>query len=256
MAAFVEQLPQTVLWIFLYFCRIGAMLMVFPGYSSTFIPVRVRLMLAIAITLALSPLLLGLPGARPAGGEPSAGALLYLAIGELLKGLALGLMARLFFLAFEFLASAVSMFIGLGNFPGAPAEGIQPQPVLVSFIMLGAVMLVFVTDLHVQALAAVLDSYAVLPIGTFGDAGGFLEALVGKLSAATFLSLQATAPFLVYAIIANLAIGLVNRLSPQIPAYFISLPLLIAGGLFLLMLALDEMFGVFIAGFADMIING
>ena len=256
MAAFLEHLPQTALWIFLYFCRIGAMLMVFPGYSATHVPVRVRLMLAVAITLALAPLLLGMPGAQPGSGEPAPAMLLFYAVGELLKGLALGLMARLFFLAFEFLATSVSMFVGLGNFPGAPAEGIQPQPVLVNFIMLSAAALVFATDLHVQALAAVLESYAVLPIGTFGDAGGFLESLVGKLSAATFLSLQATAPFLVYAVIANLAIGLINRLSPQIPAYFISLPLLIAGGLFLLMFALDEMFSVFIAGFADMIING
>jgi len=43
--------PQTILWAFLYFCRIGAMLMTFPGYSSGRIPVRVRLFVALGAPL-------------------------------------------------------------------------------------------------------------------------------------------------------------------------------------------------------------
>ena len=247
---------QDLLWGFLYFCRIGAMVMVFPGFSTVRIPVFARLLLAIGLTAALTPLLLDAEGARPAPAEPAPAELLRLVWAELLKGLVLGLAGRLFFLAFEFLATALAQFIGIGNFPGMPAEGQEPVPALVSLIMLTATVLVFATEMHMFALAALMETYQVSPVGEAIDAADSLSDLAGQLSRATFLSLQAIAPFMVYAVVVNLAIGLVNRMTPQIPAYFISLPLVMIGGLFLLFFVLDEMFGVFIAGFADWLVNG
>ena len=51
------------------------------------------------------------------------------------------------------------------------------------------------------------------------------------LAAAFVVSLRVASPFIVFAVIVNVAIGLVNRLTPQIPVYFISGPFVIAGGL-------------------------
>ncbi len=253
----IEQLPEILLWSFLYFCRIGGMLMVFPGFSSVRVPVFVRLMLAIGTTFALTPLLLHMPGAAPPADAPlTPPRLLALVWQELLKGVALGLMARMFVLALEFLATALTQFIGLGNFPGMPAEGQEPTPALVSLITLTAVTLIFVTGLHGQAIAAVAATYTTLPIGTPGQPVQFLEGIVARLAQATFLALQATAPFLVYGVVVNLAIGLVNRMVPQIPAYFISLPLIIVGGLLLLFFMLGDMFAVFMDGFADWLLDG
>jgi flagellar biosynthesis protein FliR len=50
--------PDTVLLAFLAFCRIGGCLMLMPGFSSSRVPVHVRLFIAVALTLALAPLLL------------------------------------------------------------------------------------------------------------------------------------------------------------------------------------------------------
>ncbi len=248
--------PGTLLWVFVYFCRIGGFLMVFPGYASTRIPMRVRLLLAIGATLALAPMLLEAEGAAPPASVPPPPRLLAILAGELLKGLAIGLMGRMFFLALEFLASAAAMFAGMGNFPGMPAEGSEPVPALVSLISLTAVALVFFSGLHMQAIAAIVESYAVSPVGAAVAPADHLSGLAQKLSDATFLAMQAISPFIVYAVVANLAIGLVNRLTPQIPAYFISLPAVMIGGLFLLYFTLDEMFGVFVSGFADWLTNG
>jgi flagellar biosynthesis protein FliR len=49
--------PDTVLTVFVLFCRIGAVLMLMPGFSSSRIPVRVRLFMSFSLTLALTPLL-------------------------------------------------------------------------------------------------------------------------------------------------------------------------------------------------------
>ena len=96
--------PESVLGVFVLFCRIGAAMLLMPGLSSSQIPAQVRLFLAIALSLALAPLLL--PSVRPAvaGAEPLA--LLWIIAGELLVGLLIGLLARVFFVALQALAKA------------------------------------------------------------------------------------------------------------------------------------------------------
>ncbi len=250
--------PELLLWIFLYFCRIGAMLMTFPGFGSARIPVQVRLFLAVAVTFALMPLLLNVPGAAPPAnlGEMAPAQLLHFALAEVLKGLAIGLMARIYLLMFEFMLSAVAMYIGMGNFPGAPAEGTEPVPALVTFVTLAATALIFITGLHVQVLAAIVESYGVSPVGRVPALDMQLSEFVGQLSRATWVTFQATAPFLLYAVIVNLAIGLINRLTPQIPAYFISLPMVLLGGLLLLLFVIGGMLEVFLSGFAEWLLGG
>ncbi len=253
----IAELPEILLWIFLYFCRIGGMLMLFPGYGSARVPVQVRLFLAVAVTAALSPLLLELPPARPlALGEATPATLLWLVAVELAKGVSIGLMARLILLALDFLFTAVTMYIGMGNFPGAPAEGLAPAPPLVNFLSISATMLVFATGLHAQALVAVVESYGISPVGQAVAVTDSLADVVAALARGTWLAFQATAPFLVYGVIVNLAVGLVNRLTPQIPAYFIAVSAIMLGGLMLLFLVIDEMMIVFLQGFAQWLTGG
>jgi flagellar biosynthetic protein FliR len=56
-------------------------------------------------------------------------------------------------------------------------------------------------------------------------------------------------PFLAYGLIFNLAIGMVNKLAPQIPVYFISIPFILTGGLILLYFGSNTFFTLFIDGF-------
>ena len=62
--------PQVLLATFLIFCRIGTCLMLMPGFSSPRVPVRVRLFLAVAVTLALAPLLVTNVQAATPGDSP------------------------------------------------------------------------------------------------------------------------------------------------------------------------------------------
>ena len=125
--------PETVLGVFVLFCRIGATMMLMPGLSSSQIPAQVRLFLAVATSLALAPLLLDtvrrvVADARPAG-------LLWLIGGELLIGLMIGLLARAFFIALQALASTLAMAIGFSGIPGSQIDEGEPMPAIVSIIM-------------------------------------------------------------------------------------------------------------------------
>lgn len=246
--------PEIIQWTFLFFCRIGACLMVLPGFSTQRIPTKVRLFIAIAVTLAITPLLLLTVEGKVH--ETTTSGLAMVIFTEVAKGITIGLMGQMFMLSLQFSASTMAMFIGMGTMPGTPIEGSEPVPALVSLLTLTATVLVFLTDLHLEVIRALLASYEVSGVGEIPQARMQLNELVSKLSAAMFLAMQIAAPFLIYAVIANLAIGLANKLTPQIPIYFISLPFILLGGLFLLFFVSDEMLQVFMRGYSSWLRNG
>ncbi len=105
-------------------------MMLLPGFGSTRIPMQFRALLAVAISLTLLPLLydLGAEAARQAG-EPGRPLLLG---GEILNGLTIGLLARLFMVALSFSATILTNIIGLAPTPGVPIDDTEPAPPLVN----------------------------------------------------------------------------------------------------------------------------
>jgi flagellar biosynthetic protein FliR len=238
---------ETVLLVFLAFCRIGGCLMLMPGFASSRVPMNVRLFIAIAVTLALSPLLLPvLQAAVPQVPTPTVIALL---ISETIIGALIGVMGRMFFLALQFMATAAAMYIGFGNMPGAPVEDAEPLPAFATLITLTATLLFFLTDQHWEVLRALLASYVALPITEPFALDFSLAKLTDATSNAFILALQISSPFIVYTVIINLMVGIANKLVPQIPVYFISIPLVLAGGFFLLYFMIGEALRVFMMGF-------
>jgi flagellar biosynthetic protein FliR len=244
----IEAGPAVILSAFVLFCRIGACLLVMPGFSSPRVPAQVRLFLALAVTLALSPLLIA--EVLPSVDDLAPATIARVAVSELMTGLFIGLLGRAFFAALETLASAVTMAIGYGNIPGALIDETQPVPELVSMITLGAVLLLFLTGQHWEILRALAASYSALPLDQSFSARFALSELADTLSDAFFLALRVTAPFIVYSLIVHLAVGLINKLVAQIPVYFISLPFVLAGGLFLLYLTAVQLLRLFVEGFS------
>lgn len=246
--------PETVLVVFLLFCRIGGCLMLMPGFSSSRVPVQVRLFVALAVTLALTPLLLPTINAAVPNLEPPV--VMRLIVSETLIGGLIGLIGRIFYLALQFMAIAAAQLAGFNPIGGAPIEDTEPLPPLATFITLTATVLLFVTDQHWEVLRALLASYAVLPINeqTAPDLG--LARLADALSNTFILALQISSPFIVYALIINLMVGISNKLVPQIPVYFIAMPFVLAGGLFLLYFTIGEALRLFMDGFIAWLISG
>lgn len=240
--------PDSVLLAFVLFCRIGGCLMLMPGFSSPRVPMQIRLLVAISVTLALAPLLL--PTLRAAVPQPDAGQLVVLVAGETLTGALIGAMGRMFFLALQFMAVGVANFFGFGNLPGLPIEDSEPNPPLASIVTLTATVLFFTADLHWEVLRSLVQSYSVLPITAPMTMERGLPMLVDAISDAFFLALQISSPFIVYALIINMMFGLANKLTPQVPVYFISLPFVIAGGIMLFYFTIGEALRLFIDGFA------
>jgi len=248
------QLSQSLLAVFLIFCRIGGCLMVAPGFSSARVPTRVRLFIALTVSLALTPLLLGPVGARVGDAAPAD--MLRLIAFETFTGFVIGFMARLFFMALETLAVAIAMAIGIGGMLGTPVDDGESLPSLATLITLTAVALVFFADLHWELLRGLVASYQRLPPGeTFGTRLALTE-VVDKLTDAFLIALRISSPFIIYSLVINFAIGVANKLTPQLPIYFIMMPLVIGLGLLIFYLLFREYMTLFMLGFAEWLRNG
>ena len=135
--AFLERSRPSdyVLAAFVVFSRIGACLMLMPGFSSPRIPVQVRLFIALALSLALTPL--QADDVAPARRRARRSRLLRLMVSELLIGATIGLLGRFFFIALETIGMAISMAIGLTSNIGAPVDEDEPLPAVATLLTLG-----------------------------------------------------------------------------------------------------------------------
>ena len=237
----------TVLAMFLAFCRIGACFMVLPGFSSARIPVTVRMLMAAAVSMAILPVLWDTIYPKVSGSDY---AYISLVIGEMLIGTMYGMIPRLYVLGLQFAGSAISMSIGF-NSPGAP-DVIEdtPENQLTNMISFGGLLLLFMLDFHHVVLRALIESYGLMPLGDFPDIQKMLITLTDTLSATFLLMLRLASPFIIFGMMFNVSIGLINKLAPQIPIYFISTPYLLLGGLFLVYFSIAAIVRQFADNFA------
>jgi flagellar biosynthetic protein FliR len=245
----IGSLSDSVLATFVVFCRIGACLMLVPGFSSVNIPVQIRLFVAIVTTFALAPILAETLKPLLSNAQPLNVASLICS--ELATGSIIGIGARVFFLALQTMATVMANAVGLSNIPGTPVGDTDPAPALVPLIMAAVTTLFFMTDQHWQVLRGLMNSYDVWRPGDRIGGDVALAQLVDRLSEAFVLTLRIASPFIVYSVIINLAVGLINKLTPAIPVYFISVPFVMLGGFLLLYLTGEELVTQFMMGLSS-----
>jgi len=238
---------EFVLASFVLFCRIGSCLMLMPGFGSSRVPLRVKLFVAVAITLALSPFLV--PVVDKALLDPAPLQLLQLLFSECLTGLLIGFLGRIFFSALETCGIVIAQLIELSGVLGSPIQETEPMPAVASIVVLAATMLIFLMDLHWEILRGIVASYNALPVTSRFDFQFGLVQVTDTLAKAFLLGLRVGSPFIIFSLVVNFAIGLASKMIPQIPVYFMMTPFVVAGGLLLLYESCRQMLEIFMLGF-------
>ena len=130
--------------------------------------------------------------------------------------------------------------------PGLPLEDDEPLPAIATLIAFSATTLLFVTDLHLELIKGLFESYSRIPPSATFTLRFALPDLVDQLTAAYLLAVRLASPFIIYSIVANLAVGIANKFTPQIPVYFVATPFVMAGGMLLFYMIADSMLVTFI----------
>jgi len=246
--------PRATIGAFVLFCRIGACLMLAPGFSNPQIPAQARLFIAIAVTLALTPLLIDKIPPAALGDDP---VLMTKTIAvELLVGGMIGALARTFFLALEALGAAAAQMLGFANPFGMQIEADETLAPLATLISLAAATLLFAANLHWELLRGLAASYDVAPVGAAFDGRWALRQIADALGESFRLTLRVVSPYVIYALIVNLLLALVSRLTPQIQAFYLATPFVVAGGLALLYFTIKPAIEVFLLGLAAFLASG
>ena len=233
----------------LIFARIGSAMVLLPGIGENYVSPRVRLLLAGAIAIVVAPVLAPRLPALPA----SPVTLVLLLGSEIGIGLFIGTVARVTFTALEVAGTIISFQIGL-----ATASIFNPlisdQGSLISvLISIAAIVLLFETDMHHLMLRATVDSYSLFVPGALPPIGDFTE-MISRLVAKSFvIAMQLAAPFLLLVSVLYIALGLLTRLMPQLPIFFVMLPLQIVLGFLVLILTFTTLMTWFLQNFSDVI---
>ncbi|KQS90950.1 MULTISPECIES: flagellar biosynthetic protein FliR [unclassified Rhizobium] len=239
----------TVLALFAAFCRIGACLMVMPGFSTARVSVQIRLFVAVAVSMAILPIMWNEIYPQVSGKGHT---YIYIIATETVIGSVIGLIARYYVLGLQFAGTVITMMMGFNAPPANDVLEDTPENQLTNLISFTGLMLLFMLDFHHVILASIVDSYKAMPLGIGFDQQGVLITLTNALETTFYIMLRLASPFLIYGLLFNVAIGMVNKLAPQIPLYFISLPYLIMGGMFLLYLGIASMLKLFADGFGPL----
>ncbi len=226
----------------LILARVGAVLMLIPGIGEAYVPPRVRLSLALLLSLVLWPVVRESLPPLP----DSLGAMAGWVLREVTVGVMIGLLLRMLMAALATAGEVVSLQTTLSFAQTANPLQAQPGSTLAAFLTVLGVTLLFATDTHHLFIAGVVGSYRLIAPAQPLIVQDFATMAVRTLGESFLLGVQLAAPVLVFALIFNLASGLVARVMPQFQVYFAAAPLSVILGLSVFALSLGVLGTVFI----------
>lgn len=218
------------------FARIAALMMVMPLFGTRMVSQRIRLLLAVTVTLVVVPVLPPFPHV-----EAMSVASFIIILQQMLIGIVLGYVVELLMQVFVIAGQLIAMQTGLGIATTVdPSQG--ASVVVISQWFLFMVSLVFLAlNGHLVLIEVLVDSFRTMPVGLTGfsveQLGLVVEWSGWMLSAAVVISLPAITALL----IVNLAFGVMTRAAPQLNIFALGFPVTMIVGLFIMWLNIDEM---------------
>lgn len=213
--------------------RILGFLTTAPAFNNAALPRRMRLILGLVITVALAPALPPMPPV-PAGSWTG---LLVLAQ-QMMIGLLLGFALRIVFVAVDVAGELIGLQMGLSFAVFYDPQHAAQTPVITEFFGLLTTLIFLAMNGHLLALSALAETFTLLPVSTTPFVANGLGTLVKSsgviFSAGVLLSL----PLIAALLIANIAMGVLSRVAPQLNLFAVGFPVTIVSGFAVLTLSL------------------
>jgi flagellar biosynthetic protein FliR len=233
----------------LIFARVGAIVMLMPGSGETATPARVRLTIALVLSMALTPLIAAKLPPLPA----DIGGVIGWVVRETVTGLMIGTLLRAMLSALAVAGEIVSLQTTLSFAQTANPMQAQPGTTVATFLALLGVTLVFATNLHHAFIAAIVNSYDLFSTSKHLMMQDFGELAVRTTGQAFLVGVQLAAPVMVFSLVFSAATGLVARAMPQFQVFFAATPLTVLLGLSVFALSLGVVGLVWIQRYEDIV---
>jgi len=223
-------------WMAMYFwpfVRIASFFTVAPIFGARFVPARIRIVLAAAVTALAAPLL---PD-PPAVGLLSVDGVL-IAVQQVLIGVALGFIVQLVFDAVGLGGQLLANSMGLSfAFNVDPMRGASTAAVGQVYLLLITMTFVALNG-HLAFLEAVVEGFRTLPVGTTGFGSSSIW-LVLTFGSHLFAGAVAVAlPGMTALLVVNLAFGVMSRAAPSLNLFAVGFPITLVFGLLVIFVGL------------------
>lgn len=213
--------------------RIGALFAIAPVFGARVIPMRVKLVLALVMTMIITPLI-----PVSAFNQAGTGEMILAVAEQILIGFVMGFILKLVFSAIETGGHLVGQTMGLGFAQMVdPSNGVT-IPVISQFYTLLATLMFLALNGHLVMIDILVESFHVLPVmgGKLGQGviWALLESALWLFKGAVLIAL----PVMTSLLLVNIAFGVVMRSAPQMNIFVIGFPIAIMLGFLIIMVTL------------------
>ncbi len=220
----------------LVFARVSAILAIFPIFSSTYIPVRIRVALGALLAFLITATL---PRHDVSGLALSWWGMVGALMVEVGIGLLLGFVSRMVFYALDAAGNVMATEMGLmlsADFNPLNSVHTDAVGVILNYL---AITLFLSTDLHHWAIVAMQRSYVMLPIGGAGLSAELFADVVKRTGSVFVLAVQLSAPLIATSFVITLVFSVLGRAVPQMNVFAEQFAFRTMGGLFVFGLTLN-----------------
>jgi flagellar biosynthetic protein FliR len=239
-----------VIFFALVLSRVAGIFSAIPVFGGRSIPLHVKVVIIMMITLVCFPALSITAPVIPA----DAFTLALLVLREVMVGITLGFITRIIFSAVEFSGQIIGMQMGFTiSSIIDPSQGTQTQIMSVMQTLL-ATLLFLSMNIHHLFIRTIVDSFRIIPLGGWHLNAEIIAFLVKGTSDIFILGIRLAAPVMVALLLTSVTLGIMARAFPQMNIFMVSMPLNIGIGFIVLGLTITIFFHVLTAAFGA--VNG
>lgn len=235
-----NQLNGWLLELFWPFVRIGSCFMVAPAFGASSVPVRVRVVLAGAVTLIVAPLVT-IPDVTPLSATG-----VVITVQQIVIGAALGFSLQILFDAVSLGGEMLGNSMGLSLAFNLDPQNGASTPTVSQLYSLLVTLIFLVLDGHLALIRTLVAGFHTLPVGTTGLGANGLWSIVNWGSELFSGALAVALPGVTALLVANLAFGVVSRAAPTLSIFSVGLPLSLVFGLVVIIVTLPALESSFI----------
>ncbi len=220
------------------FLRISGFILTAPIIGTRALPRRIRMLLTLALTGVLAPLI-KLDAAVEKIETLSAAGLL-LVVQQVSIGVALGLVLRMIFVVFEFAGQVIAQQMGLGFAAMVDPQSGTQVPVVGQFYVVLATLLFFATNAHLQMIQLIADSFTLLPVGA-SIGRDMLAGVMHWSGDLLVLAVMLMLPVIIALLVVNLVFAVMTRSAPQLNIFAIGFPITLLFGALMMLLTISAL---------------
>lgn len=222
------------------FIRIGSMFISIPVFSIRALPAKIRVIVALFITLVIVPLLPSPPDIEIFSYQG-----FMVTLQQMVIGLSTGFVLQMVFSVMLLGGQSIAYSMGLGFASMVdPASGVQ-VPVVSQVFIVSANLMFLAVNGHLLLIEMLVESFNTLPVGVIGLNLNDLWSVIAWSSQIFAGGVLLAMPIMAALLFVNISFGVAARAAPQIQIFAVGIPITIMLGLVLIWISMSNSIEVF-----------